>query len=104
MIKDQGPPKPTGEIVWTFQSDAGLFEVEKLDPPVLRGAGERTHRLWRNGYPAVGHQWCYSLEAAKYWADWIATCDLKMQLSRLKTRVLALESQLARERFKPQPF
>jgi hypothetical protein len=98
------PIKPTGEIVWTLQSEGALFEVERLITPVLRGAGMRTHRLWRNGQPATGHQWCYTLADAQYWAEWIATRDLKLQLSKLKTRVLELESKLARERFTPQPF
>lgn len=97
-------PKPAGEVVWTLQVDDDLFEVEHLTTPVLRGAGMRTHRLWRNGSPAVGHQWCYSLDDAKWWAEWIMERDLKIQVSKLKTRVLDLESKLAHQRFTPQPY
>lgn len=98
------PTHPQGEIVWHLRSGDDVYQVEKLVTPVLRGAGLRTHRLWRNSGPAVGHQWCYSLEDAQWWAEWLIERDLKMQISLLKTRVLDLESRLSRERFTPQPY
>lgn len=98
------PIHPQGEIVWYLRSGDDLYQVEHLTTPVLRGAGLRTHRLWYNGSPAVGHQWCYSLDDAKWWAEWLVERDLKIQISRLKTRVLDLESRLSRDRFTPQPY
>lgn len=95
---------PEGEIVWHLREGDDVYQVEKLITPVLRGAGERTHRLWRNWKPAVGHQWCYSLEDAQWWANYLAERDVRIQLSKMKTRMLALESKLARQRFEPQPY
>jgi hypothetical protein len=110
LLVDPVPPKwsnpshPQGEIVWYLRSGGDVYQVEKLPVPVLKGAGERTHRLWLNGNPMIGHQWCYSLEDAQWWAHWCAERDLKIQISLLKERVLDLESKLSRQRFTPQPY
>lgn len=57
------PAHPQGDIVWYLRSGGDVYQVEALPVPVVKGAGERTHRLWLNGNPMIGHQWCYSLEA-----------------------------------------
>lgn len=64
-------PSPQGRVVLDWKEFGHHFQVEELDPPVLKGAGYRTHRLWNNGYPAVGWQWCYDLAGARRSASYL---------------------------------
>lgn len=106
MIPNQEASKPAGEIVWSLRNEdnGDLLEVERLDEPVLKGAGLRTHRLWRNGRPEVGCQWHYDLEGAKKWANYRMEADLYRRVEHLKRMVHDLQAECARLRFTPQPF
>jgi len=91
--------KPIKEnIVKEWTEFGHFFQVEKLDPPKLVGAGLRYFRLWDNNYPASGGQWHYTLEDAISRADYVLQCGYVDRISWLEQRVNELQRDLWLER------
>ncbi len=79
-------PKISGEIVRDWSEFGHRFQIEKLDPPVLRGAGLRYYRLWHNTWPCKGWQWCYDIESAKSNANYVLNCYYGDKVRKLEQR------------------
>jgi hypothetical protein len=83
-------------VVAELKDEYKHFQIEKLDPPIQKGAGLRYYRLWEDGYPASGWQWCYNLDHAIENAKYIMERNLYQKINLLKERVRQLEAQLYR--------
>ena len=88
--------KIEGEIVRDFSEYGRRFRIEKLDPPVRRGAGDRHYRLWEGNFPIRSRQWCYTLEQALSEINYAMYCDYQDRIRYLEQRVSVLESRLAK--------
>lgn len=83
--------EPTGKIILAWREDGVRWRVEKLDKPVLRGAGLREYRLWRDNYPASGGQWHYTIEGALWRAEYEMHCRYSDKLNAAILRINILE-------------
>lgn len=81
-----------GEVVHTHVDGDTTYQVEKLDPPVLRGAGLRHYRLWANGLPCQGRQFQYDLPAALQNIEFMVKRGHHERVRMLESRI----SQLTR--------
>ena len=81
-------------IVWSKAEFGHSFEVEKLDPPVKRGAGDRHYRLYDHKTPVLGHQWYYTLADAQAGAEYLLNADYISRIVFLENRVRVLERQI----------
>lgn len=86
--------KIAGRIVWEDECQGVHYQLEELVEPRKVGAGLRPYRLWRDGRPAAGGQWQYSIEGAKWEAARRCDNDLYSQIAYLHMRVVNLERQL----------
>lgn len=96
MTRHQQPPPPrtiVGEVLEERHEEGHHFQIELLPEPRLVGAGLRTHRLWDNGQPALGGQWHYDIESARFRADYIVLCDTSARIALLEARRGALEGR-----------
>lgn len=84
------------KIVEEFSNAGHYFQIEELDPPILKGATMRTHRLWIDGDPARGAQYHHSLEFARKEAEYRALSTHISRIAWLESRVRSLEAALAR--------
>lgn len=80
-------PAPTGPIVEEWVEADLLFQIEKLLCPKMQGAGARPYRLWVNGAPSEGGQWCYDLEHARGNARYRVAQRKGYRLSHLEDRI-----------------
>lgn len=87
ILAKRGQPN----IVHTQEVDGKTYTIELLNPPVIRGAGLRTHRLRVNGVPASGRQYHYGLEGALKSIEFLVQYTHHQQLAALNTRVTQLE-------------
>lgn len=70
------------------------FTIEKIDPPVRKGAGDRHYRLWCNGEPAYGGQWHYTIESARRRASYVLAFTYQKRIATLELMVNNLEKQV----------
>jgi hypothetical protein len=82
------------KAVWGHCEFGHNFVVEKLVPPVVKGAGARGFRLYDNGFPALGGQWHYTLADAIARARYIVQGSYSARIAFLEQRVQNLERQL----------
>lgn len=87
---------PTGQIVETTRIEGRVFQIEKLDPPVRRGAGLRYYRLWEDGRPSFGGAWHYTLESAQRRITYVVEGSVISQRDRLLNYVNVLEREIAK--------
>ncbi|QSY98572.1 hypothetical protein J2J97_32220 (plasmid) [Rhizobium bangladeshense] len=82
------------QIVEEWTEFGNSFKIEKLDPPVKKGAGERNYRLYVNGGPALGWQWCYDIQGARRAARYLLEHDYIRRIEYLERQVHSLERRL----------
>lgn len=85
---------PTGKIVLAWRVAGIRYRIEKLVEPIRKGAGVRTHRLWRNNEPCSGGQWHYDVKGAIWRADYEMRCRYGDRIRRLEHRVAELSAGL----------
>lgn len=86
--------EPKGKIVWEKQEFGVHALIEEVAEPVKRGSGYRTHRVWCNGGPASGRQWCYDLEHAIENAEYLFKSTYIDRVVHLEKWVARLHQQL----------
>lgn len=82
---------PRGEIVHQHIENGSVYQVEKLDPPIVRGAGARHYRLWCNDVPTSGAQYHYDMDSVMTTIEWLTKCTYIGQIKVLRERVARLE-------------
>lgn len=87
--------QPTGPIVKDWAEFGHHFQIEQLLEPVRKGAGTRPYRLWDNGSPCLGHQWCYTIESAEKAAGYMLECSYVRRIEYLEQWVARLEGRIA---------
>lgn len=90
--------KIEGPIVRDWKEFGHHFQIEKLLVPRRVGAGDRHYRLWLNGHPADGGQWCYDLEGALNRADYVLQSSYAGRIAWLEAHVNNLTRDLYRAR------
>lgn len=70
------------------------FQIERLNPPVKKGAGLREFRLWENGYPCQGGQWQYSEDSARRWARYVTESSYIRRIQWLEDQLRAREKEI----------
>lgn len=88
--------QPTGKIVLAWRVDGVRYRVEKLTTPIMRGAGLRPFRLWRNDEPCYGGQYQYDIESAIWRANYEMHGRYSDRIRCLESRVNELTSRLSR--------
>lgn len=78
-------------VVHTHEEDGVIYQVEKLHPPVLRGAGARHYRLYSNGQPCVGRQYHYELDTALADIEFMVQRSNHDRVESLQARIVRLE-------------
>lgn len=93
-------------VVHTQVEDDVTYQIEKLWPPVLRGAGARHYRLWANGRPCTGRQYHYELQTALDDIEFMIKREHHNQLLSLQARISRLErsQRLVNERLDDGEF
>jgi hypothetical protein len=87
---DQPSTQPSN-VFYSLEEAGKLYEVELLDPPVVRGAGPRYYRLWCDKRPCTGAQYHYDLDSAVSSIKRLAAQSYLARIQVMQTQISYLE-------------